>query len=561
MRKILGLSIIFFICAALFAEDGALEISSQASKNSAGSRWQKSSEISGQAERAKPASADSPTADLPKSQGSRWQVTSKPAAKSSKEASVPTHTPKSQGSRWQKSSTLQPAKKTTANSDEFTVYVFKIEGAITSPQVEFADRVVRLASDAKADAVVVDMNTPGGDLDSTIKIMNALSSFDGLTVCYVNTDAISAGSFIAIACDKIFFAPKGVMGAAEAVNASGGDIEDSMKRKIKSFLGAKVRAIEPSGNPRRAQVQRAMNDPDFELKIGGKIIKPKGELLTLTAAEAAQIIDGEAIISDGTADNIDAVVAKIAKSKTPRVVDIQKTWADSSAMFISSIAPMLLGVAIFLVVMDLKGGGLGVLSAIGFGVAILVFLGVNMSGLAGYEGILIFIAGVLLVLAEIFFFQGTFVSMFLGVCIMIVASAWILGGVWPEREWQYNLSAIYDGIVRFGISICVAFACVLVLGRFFKHIPFFGRLVLNPCADGNAQSRGAAQLAGNQKKSPRIGDIGTCITDLNPSGKAYFNGAVIEVRSDFGMLQRGEKVVISSKNDFNFTVKKYSQNK
>lgn len=86
--------------------------------------------------------------------------------------------------------------------------------------------------------MIVDMNTPGGDLDSTIKIMEELSSFGGMTVCYVNPDAISAGSFIAVACDKIFFSPKGVMGAAEAVNAGGGDIDDSMKRKVTSFIGS-----------------------------------------------------------------------------------------------------------------------------------------------------------------------------------------------------------------------------------------------------------------------------------------------------------------------------------
>lgn len=45
-------------------------------------------------------------------------------------------------------------------------------------------------------------------MGSTLEIMETLSGFGGLTVCYVNPDAISAGSFIAIACDKIFFSPK-----------------------------------------------------------------------------------------------------------------------------------------------------------------------------------------------------------------------------------------------------------------------------------------------------------------------------------------------------------------
>lgn len=68
---------------------------------------------------------------------------------------------------------------------------------------------------------------------------------------------------------------------------------------------------------------------------------------------------------------------------------IEHTWADGAAIFMSSVAPILFGLAIFLVVMDLKGGGIGVLSVVGFGIAVCVFLGINMSGLAGYEGFLI----------------------------------------------------------------------------------------------------------------------------------------------------------------------------
>lgn len=91
---------------------------------------------------------------------------------------------------------------------------FKLEGAVSKPQAEFVARAAAAASAKGADALIVDMNTPGGDLGSTLEIMETLSGFGGLTVCYVNPDAISAGSFIAIACDKIFFSPKGVMGAA-----------------------------------------------------------------------------------------------------------------------------------------------------------------------------------------------------------------------------------------------------------------------------------------------------------------------------------------------------------
>ena len=454
------------------------------------------------------------------------------------------------------------------------VYVFRIDGEISRPQAKFASRAVRLAKDAKADVLVVDMNTPGGDLASTLEIMESLASFGGRTVCYVDTDAISAGSFIAVACREIFFAPSGVMGAAEVVNAAGGDVQESMKRKITSFVGAKVRAITPPSDPRRAAVQRAMNDPNFELKIGGEVVKPKGELLTLTAAEAARVVDGSPLISDGTRESLDSLVNGLFAAKKGskiRVVKVEPTWADSSAMFVSSFAPLLFGVAIFLVVMDIKSGGLGVFSVVGFALAVATLIGVNMSFLAGHEAVLLFVAGAALLALELFVLQGTFVPSILGIALMGCSAIWIFGGVPPELSKPLLdgenvvlalLPYFADGVLRLGISFAAAVALAAVFGRYFEKIPLFARLVLKPCADGNAAGRGAAQgVLATDSRLPKVGDVGFCITDLAPSGRADFGGVIVDVRAQFGAIARGEKVEIVSKKDFNFSVIPYTGNK
>lgn len=454
------------------------------------------------------------------------------------------------------------------------VYVFRIDGEISRPQSKFAARAVRLAKEANADALVVDMNTPGGDLASTLEIMESLASFGGRTVCYVDTDAISAGSFIAVACREIFFAPGGVMGAAEVVNAAGGDVQESMKRKISSFVGAKVRAITPPSDPRRAAVQRAMNDPNFELKIGGEVVKPKGELLTLTAAEAARVVDGSPLISDGTRESLDSLVNGLFPTKKGseiRVVKVEPTWADSSAMFVSSFAPLLFGVAIFLVVMDIKSGGLGVFSVVGFALAVATLIGVNMSFLAGHEAVLLFVAGAVLLALELFVLQGTFVPSIVGIALMGCSAIWIFGGVpaelsKPLLDGENVVLALLpyfaDGVLRLGISFAAAVALAAVFGRYFEKIPLFARLVLKPCVDGNATGRGAAQgVLATDSCLPKVGDVGVCITDLAPSGRADFGGVIVEVRAQFGAIARGEKVEIVSKKDFNFSVIPYTDNK
>lgn len=563
MRNFWGALAFFAASAALAASGGAFSSAFEAPRGSEGSRWQRAD--SGNSPRIGAEEArQNPKIAAPKSGGSRWQAgggngaaaENSGGAKSDGFFSAP---PDSKGSRWQRGG-REPAGKA------YLVCAFKLEGAVSKPQAEFVARAAAAASANGADALIVDMNTPGGDLGSTLEIMETLSGFGGLTVCYVNPDAISAGSFIAIACDKIFFSPKGVMGAAEAVGAGGGDIQESMKRKVTSFIGAKVRAVEPSGNPRRAAVQRAMNDPDFELEIGGRIIKKKGELLTLTASEAAEEIGGAPLLSDGTEASLEAVAKKISGGAPFEIEIIERTWADSSAIFVSSIAPLLFGIAIFLVVMDLKGGGIGILAAVGFGIAVCAFLGMNMSGLAGYEGILIFAAGAALIALEAAFFPGALIPSVLGAVAILAAAVWMFGEI-PSGEvgWEKWREAaatgIFEGITRLGISVCVAALCAAALGRYFERAPLFGRLVLKPCADGNADSRGAAGPARSGMRALQVGDVGVCLTDLSPSGRADFGGTIADVRADFGSIARGGKVEIVSKKDFNLTVKKYSETK
>ena len=152
---------------------------------------------------------------------------------------------------------------------------------------------------SEADLVILDMDTPGGELGVTLEIMEEiidnLEKFDGKIITYVNDEAISAGAYIAIASSEIAFSPKSQIGAAEAVSGGGANIDSSMKRKINSYLKAKIRNY--AGDYRyRSQVMAAMMDANESLIIEGEplktetggLIKKPGELLTLTGVEACQ---------------------------------------------------------------------------------------------------------------------------------------------------------------------------------------------------------------------------------------------------------------------------------
>ena len=167
------------------------------------------------------------------------------------------------------------------------VYRVPITEAISKPNLFILRRSIKQAIEQEVKVIVIDMDTPGGRLDITLDMMELLDRFEGETITYVNKDAISAGAYISMATDSIYFAPKGVMGAAAVVSGSGQEIDESMKAKVNSYLLARMRSYTEEF-PYRAELIRAMADLDYELKIDKKVLKESGELLSLTATEAVE---------------------------------------------------------------------------------------------------------------------------------------------------------------------------------------------------------------------------------------------------------------------------------
>ena len=187
--------------------------------------------------------------------------------------------------------------------------VIPVRTEIARPVLYILRRGLKEAIEQKADVVVLDIKTPGGALDVTFDILEALEKFPGKTVAFVNNEAMSAGAFISAMTDEIWFTPDGVIGAAAPVTSTGQDVDKTMKLKVTSYLKARMRAIS-EGKGYRGQVISAMIDADTELKIGDKVLKEKGELLSLTATEASATYGEPAqpLLAAGIAKNVEALL-------------------------------------------------------------------------------------------------------------------------------------------------------------------------------------------------------------------------------------------------------------
>lgn len=101
-----------------------------------------------------------------------------------------------------------------------TIAVLKVEGIIDRVTLASLERRIAAAQDAGAQAIVLDIDTPGGELTATLDICNLLkdrSETPANTVAWINDTAYSAGTIIALACREIVVAPNSTFGDAAVV--------------------------------------------------------------------------------------------------------------------------------------------------------------------------------------------------------------------------------------------------------------------------------------------------------------------------------------------------------
>src|ERR1700731_3319212 len=109
--------------------------------------------------------------------------------------------------------------------------VVELSGEISPPMHLFLRRAIKAAENAGAGAIIIEMNTYGGRLDSAADITGVLNRTTLPTYTFINTNAGSAGSLIALATRHIYMSPVSAIGAAAPVLATGADLPATEKEK------------------------------------------------------------------------------------------------------------------------------------------------------------------------------------------------------------------------------------------------------------------------------------------------------------------------------------------
>ncbi len=420
------------------------------------------------------------------------------------------------------------------------VYVLPIREDIMPPLVYVVRRGVKEAMEAKADVLVLDMETNGGRVDVTEEIIGIIGKFPGQTVTFVNKKAFSAGAFISFATQKIYMAPQSVIGAAAPVMASptGGaqEIGGTMEVKASSAISALVRA-NAEKNGHNPAVADAMVKKTSELKLDDKVINEKGQILTLTDQEAAREYGkpGKPLLSAGTVENIEALLQKL-NLETAQLKRIEPSGMEKLASWINTIAPVLLIIGIAGIYIEFKTPGFGLPGIIGICAFAIYFFGGYVAGLTGLEWVAVFIVGIALVVLELFFFPGTLVLGLAGFGLILASLVMAMVDIYPGAPSLPTLPQLTVPLNDLALAAVGAVVAILILSRVLPRTSIYPALV----SQGASGVQTEAAIATTQQQ--HIGMVGVAISTLRPGGKAQFGDELLDVVTEGDLIEPGRKV-------------------
>ena len=451
---------------------------------------------------------------------------------------------------------------------EQTVVVIPIRENIMPPLVYLVRRSVKEAIRTGADAIVLDMETDGGRVDVTEEIIRILAEFEGRKGTFVNRRAFSAGAFISVATHEIYMAPQSVIGAAAPIMmAPGGgaaEIPTTVEAKMTSAIKALIRAqAEFYGH--NTDVVEAMIDKGRRLEIDGEVLCEEGEILTLTNTEAEAEYGEPAspLLSRGTLDDIDAVVAAMG-FEGARVIEVEPTGSEKLARWLDTVSSILLIVGLVGLYLEFKTPGFGLPGLVGIIAIGLYFLGSYVGGFSGIEWLFVFLVGLILLGIEFFVLPGTVVVGLVGAALMVVSVAIAFMDYYPESQGPAVVEsgepapsvegdevgapgglegvdfqqAFIDRLGELSVSGFIAAGILLVLARILPSTPIYQHLV-STSASGMETPK-----ARESRDREWLGREGVSISILRPAGKVEVDGRIMDVVSDGEMIPAGERVRI-----------------
>lgn len=438
--------------------------------------------------------------------------------------------------------------------------------------------------------VILELNTPGGEVFASQKISDALKEMDIQynipVVAFINNWAISAGAMLAYSSRFISVVKDASMGAAEPVMATQEGEMKTASEKVNSALRADF-ANRASFFDRNPYIAEAMVDKDIILVLRqGKIIEldteaqirsgeqdpdliisPKGKLLTLNSEQMMKYGVADILLLPLKTDLITEQekdlgkwpASKMLLFKQPFFDKIPNAEIDSYRMdwktrfFVILATPWVSSLLILGIMMgvyiEISTPGFGLPGSVAMISLFLIALSSFALEIANWLELILLLSGIFFIIFD-FFVLPTFG--FLGIVGIFLAIAGLFGMLLPEvgsvnfdfstKELNAAGEVVLERLVWLFGTLVVGFGLILLTARYLTpKFAGFSRLVLK----GDEQVASEGYIAGyDPKKLPQPGSKGQAITTLRPAGNVMIAEEIYDAISAGNFIEKDTPIVV-----------------
>ena len=463
--------------------------------------------------------------------------------------------------------------------------IIALHDEITDITTQSLKRRIDQARAAGATTIILDMNTPGGLVTSSIEIADLLRNLEGVrTIAWVNTTAHSGGALVACACDEIVMTRSSRIGDSQVIMGGPGgataipkelqpkaytpvihDFRTSARRNGYSLILAEAFVVPerevwwlenaktgerefvfkeeketriPAAQPAPADSSLA----DAPAKPEWKLVETYFDPLLNKDVEARQPVDTDyELLQMSPSEAIAYGFAKAIVSSEPElrtryelsnVVRFAPLWSETLALWLTSmyVRGFLLMVIVLSAYVEFHTPGVG-LAGLTTLIALAIFVGAPyLSGLANVWEIVLVLLGIGLIAVELFVIPGFGVLGIGGLMLLLVGLLATFVPEEPGRSFPLlfpslpsTVEAIKMAVVTMVGAMTASFLGMIILSRFLPKMPVFNRLVpANPTPSGVHPDDPYFGAA-------RVSDMGTTEGPLRPAGKARFGSLIVDV--------------------------------
>jgi membrane-bound serine protease (ClpP class) len=390
-----------------------------------------------------------------------------------------------------------------------TVEVLTVDGTIVPVIADYVDRGISQAEENGATACIIELDTPGGLLDSTDKIVKKIMNADVPVVVYVSPKggwAASAGTFITLSGHIAAMTPGTTIGAAHPVSAGGEEIPEDQMQKIVEFSAKWMKTIAEERGRNIEEAELAVT----ESKSFTDVDALENNLINLRADNLenliSQINGWEVTLSSGKKVVIDTTDYIQTRNEMNAIERFLQTISDPN------IAYILLSLATIGLIVEISNPGMVFPGIIGGISLLLAFYSLGVLN-AYWGGIALIILAVGLFIAE--YFTTSFGLLTAGGIASLVIGSLILFSHSPGIAVDKRLIA--------GVAVGFTAFAVFVIGAIVR-------------GQRRRKATGAEGM---------IGKIAIAKTPLNPTGTVLAQGELWTAASEGDRVAPGEEVIIN----------------